>query len=213
MGFLDCPHGASMPIHCSKCCGPQENNRVPRLRAKVVAIDFDGVIHRNIAPWTRSEEINDDPVAGAFEFIEKALKEFDVIIFSARANNRDARVEMCIWLKRRWLESGRDWTSRMARIDIVSTKPNAFIYIDDCGWHFEGVFPTMEELRAFESWTKKTENRLLCSRQAVNGQMNMARITGRTIEVPNDTEEKARLFADTVQHALAHDVTGMWTED
>lgn len=149
---------------------------------KVVAIDFDGVIHRHVAKWTKPHEINDGPVEGVFEFLDRVLEEFDVTVFSARAADARARYAIVDWLVRHWprlagwaqeeeahTSSFVLWGRRprhqgglsglAATVKITARKPHAFLYIDDRGWRFDGTtFPTMDELRAFaacDSWTKK----------------------------------------------------------
>jgi hypothetical protein len=123
---------------------------------KVIAIDFDGVIHKHCAPWTAPHEINDGVVDGAFEFIEQVLLTgFDVVVFSARAREPIANAAIGRWLVKHWTNSGRDpRLLENSGVTVTATKPHAFIYIDDRGWHFKGTFPTLDELRAFESWTK-----------------------------------------------------------
>ena len=121
---------------------------------KTVAIDFDGVIHHHVSKWTVPHEINDGPVVGALDFIEQVLLEFDVIIFSARANDPVAEAAIGVWLYEQWSAAGKD-PAALGLIGITARKPHAFVYIDDCGWRFEGDFPSMEELRAIEPWTKK----------------------------------------------------------
>jgi hypothetical protein len=124
-------------------------------RRRTVAVDFDGVIHKHISKWTVAEEIHDGPVDGALDFLERVLEEFDVVIFSARAADPAGEDAIDAWLVKHWIESGRHLKTLLGKITVTSKKPHAFIYIDDRGWHFEGKFPTMEELRSFESWTKK----------------------------------------------------------
>lgn len=121
---------------------------------KVVAIDFDGVIHQHVSKWTVAQEIHDGPVEGAFDFIERVLDEFDVTIFSARAADPLGGKAIVGWLLHHWVAAGRDQRI-IERVSISARKPHAFIYIDDRGWRFEGTFPTMEELRTFEPWMKK----------------------------------------------------------
>jgi hypothetical protein len=147
---------------------------------KVVAVDFDGVIHRHIAKWTKPHEINDGPVEGAFEFLKDVLREFDIAVFSARAAEPEAREAICRWFVEHWgpvatqkwgkyvepdsitlasLMRRGDHTRVVGKVTITARKPHAFLYIDDRGWRFDGTtVPTMGELRAFaacDSWTKK----------------------------------------------------------
>jgi hypothetical protein len=126
---------------------------MPRFR-KTVAIDFDGVIHKHVSKWTVAHEIHDGPVDGAFAFIEEVLLFYDVSIFSARAVDPEGHRAITLWLMKHWQESGRDMKV-LSPVVITGLKPHAFIYIDDRGWRFEGKFPTLEELRAFEPWQKK----------------------------------------------------------
>jgi hypothetical protein len=120
---------------------------------KCVAIDFDGVIHQHVSKWTVAHEIHDGPVPGAFDFIEQVLDEFDVVIFSARALDPRGLEAIETWLWEQWKKT-KD-VNVLLRIEVTAQKPQAFIYIDDRGWHFEGTFPTMSELRSFEPWQKK----------------------------------------------------------
>ena len=147
--FLDAvgPDG-TVTVHVSA------SGKVRPVPRRTVAIDFDGVIHKHISPWTVPHEIHDGPVDGAFDFIERVLFEFNVAIFSARAADPRGRAAIFEWLVANWVASGKD-RELVAQIRVSAEKPHAFIYIDDRGWHFEGTFPTMDELRAFESWTKK----------------------------------------------------------
>ena len=128
--------------------------RSSRSWRKTVAIDFDGVIHRHVSKWTVSHEIHDGPVDGALDFIETVMEEFDVIIFSARAADAAAQDAISNWMFEHWAAAGKDTRKLIEIKDITAKKPHAIIYIDDRGWHFKGTFPTMDELRSFESWTK-----------------------------------------------------------
>lgn len=121
---------------------------------KCVAIDFDGVIHQHVSKWTVAHEIHDGPVPGAFDFIEQVLDEFDVVIFSARASDLRGKEAIETWLWEEWKRVKKN-VNTLLRIKVTAQKPSAFIYIDDRGWHFQGTFPTMDELRSFEPWQKK----------------------------------------------------------
>lgn len=143
---------------------------------KVVAVDFDGVIHRHAVPWTKPHEINDGPVEGVFDFLDKVIREFDLAVFSARANDKRARYAIVNWLYKKWPTLSLDWArydvedafilkgvpasgNAVVTVKITAQKPHAFLYIDDRGWRFDGTtFPTMDELRVFaecDSWAKK----------------------------------------------------------
>ena len=51
----------------------------------ILCLDFDGTIHAYNSGWHGADKVMDAPIAGAFDFIEKALIDFDVHIFSARS--------------------------------------------------------------------------------------------------------------------------------
>lgn len=124
---------------------------------KVLALDFDGVLHKHVSKWTGAHEIHDGPVEGAMAFLDRALDEFEVVIFSARANDPRAQDAIFEWLLKHFDGQHRNW-GKLGGIRITALKPHAFLYIDDKGWRFEGTFPTMDELRALEAcdtWTKK----------------------------------------------------------
>lgn len=120
---------------------------------KTIAIDFDGVIHAHTSPFTKADEIHDDPVEGALEFIREAFRrEYGVTIYTARASREDNEgvVEAIV----RWLLTHGLEESYVEDIAITGTKPAAIVYIDDRGWRFEGTFPSFEEIAALRQWNK-----------------------------------------------------------
>jgi hypothetical protein len=115
-----------------------------------VAIDFDGVIHAFVSRFTASTIIPDDPVPGAFEFIRQVDAEgYRVVIHTARANEEAAITAIRAWFSRQGLEA-----SISEKIKITSHKSSAVVYIDDRGWRFEGVFPSIETIRNLRQWNK-----------------------------------------------------------
>ena len=111
-----------------------------------IAVDFDGVIHSYTSPWTRAEEINDPPTAGALQAINTYVEAgFTVVVFSARAKKKTGHKAIWAWLKEHGFPS----------MCIVTEKPHAVIYIDDRGYHFEGYFPTVEFIKNFKPWNKQ----------------------------------------------------------
>ena len=120
---------------------------------ETVAIDFDGVIHEHVSPWTDAHEIHDGPVAGALQFIREALDGgFGVVIFTARAKTATTVPHIYAWLRTHGLEEKYAW-----QIEVTCLKPQALVYIDDRGWRFDGTFPSLDALRAIKVWNKREE--------------------------------------------------------
>ena len=116
---------------------------------KTICIDFDGVIHSYISPFTQPDVIPDPPVPGAFDFIRWCLAEgFRVAIFSTRNSAGLPAVRAL----HQWFE--RFGFDKVYRLSFPDTKPAAFIYIDDRGFCFRGQFPTPEYLANFKPWNR-----------------------------------------------------------
>jgi hypothetical protein len=99
-----------------------------------LAIDFDGVIHKNSKGF-HDGTVYDEPVEGSFEALQTLSKNYKLIIFSAKARtdrpliNNKTGVEL-IW---EWLEK---YNLKQFISDVVSEKPRALYYIDDKAIHF-----------------------------------------------------------------------------
>ena len=111
---------------------------------QVIGIDFDGVIH-----WYRQgdlgqENIYDEPVPGALEFINACMDIYDVFIVSARASNEIGREAMRKWLDR----------YKFPFLPISDKKPSGelLVIIDDRAVGFSGKFPSLQELSSFKTW-------------------------------------------------------------
>jgi len=116
---------------------------------KSVCLDFDGVIHSYVSPWTKPEVIPDPPIPGAFAFIRQLLDfGFGVYLLSARMKTAESRDAVYQW----FLDQGMDQPT-LSRIIFSDTKPGAVLYIDDRGFRFEGEWPTMEFINSFRPWT------------------------------------------------------------
>lgn len=117
---------------------------------KGISLDFDGVIHAHVSPFTHPDVIADDPVEGALDFIRHAINEgWTVHIHTARANDPRAEPAIIAWLLRHGLEH---WY--IDQMPISAQKRSALIYIDDRGWRFEGKFPTLEQIESLTQWNK-----------------------------------------------------------
>lgn len=89
-----------------------------------ICIDFDGVIHRYSKGWNGGE-IYDRPMPGAKVAIRRLMKQFTVIILTAR--EADTHHKVRAWLKK--------WG--FPKIKVTNIKPPAIAYIDDRAIHFD----------------------------------------------------------------------------
>lgn len=94
-----------------------------------LAIDFDGVIHKNSRGFYDGT-IYDEPIEGAIESIKYLSKKYDIVIFTAKAksdrpllNGKTGKQLVSEWLDKYGL---LDYIK-----DITSEKPRALAYIDD----------------------------------------------------------------------------------
>ena len=110
-------------------------NKVLDQESKVLAIDFDGVIHKNSKGF-HDGTIYDDIVEGTSEAIKKLSKEFKIIIFSCKAlpdrplvDNKTGIELIWEWLKKNNIDSYVE--------EVTYKKPRAVYYIDDKAIRFE----------------------------------------------------------------------------
>jgi len=112
----------------------------------ILCLDFDGVIHSYTSGWKGADVIPDPPVEGAAAFIDRALNHFRVCIFSSRSNQPGG------------LKAMQDWVLKWMPNEFVewpTEKPAAFLTIDDRALTFDGTWPRIEDLKAFQPWNKK----------------------------------------------------------
>lgn len=150
------------------------------VKKKILAVDFDGVIHSYTSGWQGPRVIPDPPVEGAIQFLIEALNYFDVQVYSSRSRYLMARRYMQNWLVENFISLAEDddpeickyvmettthepWENAVAatavRLAILIgwpvKKPAAHVTLDDRGWRFEGHFPTMSDLLNFKPWNRK----------------------------------------------------------
>lgn len=148
-----------------------------------LSVDFDGVIHSYESGWKGPRNIPDGPVPGAMDFLLKATEQFDVCIFSSRSKAFFGRWAMKRWLEHHL--TGFIETASDSRLDIYTAliealvetggspeaqaryivnevikwplfKPAALVTLDDRAVQFNGVFTSVDELRAFRPWNRRT---------------------------------------------------------
>jgi len=126
----------------------------------ILCLDFDGVLHSYTSGWQGADAIPDAPVKGAMEFIAKAIKHFNVQIFSSRSNQNGGLFAMQTWVRNQ-LEYHFGTHESSPYIDIMmaigwpSEKPPAMVTIDDRAITFTGEWPDIDDLLSFRPWNKK----------------------------------------------------------
>tara|TARA_R110000868_G_scaffold5742_3_gene33843 strand:+ start:1166 stop:2140 length:975 start_codon:yes stop_codon:yes gene_type:complete len=106
-----------------------------------IAIDFDGVIHKNSKGFFDGT-IYDEPISGSYEALEEISKHFNIVVCTCKAKpdrgliNGKTGIEM-IWS---WLEK-----NNMAQFvnKVTSEKPRGVAYIDDKGYRFSNWKDTL----------------------------------------------------------------------
>jgi hypothetical protein len=119
----------------------------------ILLVDFDGCIHSYTSGWQGAEVVSDEPVEGAFTFLARAMKHFDVQVYSSRTSQEGGLWAMTRWFKRHGWPPGKDGV--LEGLTFPRDKPAAFLSIDDRCFLFEGAWPDPEQLTKFETWNKK----------------------------------------------------------
>lgn len=124
----------------------------------ILCLDFDGVLHSYTSGWTAANVITDPPVPGAIEFLEHAVKHFDVHIFSSRSHQEGGIGAMRAWLWH-YIEDRYDPTKRANELfdalKFPTEKPSAMVTIDDRAITFTGEWPSIQSLLEFKPWNRK----------------------------------------------------------
>jgi hypothetical protein len=121
-------------------------------RKKLVAVDFDGVLHSyRKSGWEGAHVISDPPVRGAIEWLTYIVRDerFEVCISSSRSHEPGGIDAMKEWLLKNDLSE-----EVLAKIFFPSSKPSAHITLDDRALQFCGAFPSAELIDDFEPWWK-----------------------------------------------------------
>jgi ribonucleotide monophosphatase NagD (HAD superfamily) len=110
---------------------------------KVIAIDFDGVIHRSSLGF-HDGTVYDPPIEGAREALQRLSERYTIIVYSCKANPRRPRIngltgEELMW---EWLEK-YDMKQYVHKISFE--KPNAVCYVDDKAVNFKNWDDVLKE--------------------------------------------------------------------
>lgn len=116
---------------------------------RTLCVDFDGVLHLYESTWAGPTHIPDPPVPGAIEFLTEAVHSFHVCIFSSRSSEDGG-----IQAMRNWLTYYELPADVLNKIEFPTSKPSAFVTLDDRAITFTGMWPTMAELTAFVPWNR-----------------------------------------------------------
>lgn len=131
------------------------------MNEKTIAIDWDGVIYSYTSGHTQDRlgagTFPDDPVPGAIAFLRELIASgYKVAIFSCRLVGGNPMVrDLTKHRMVAWLESNGLQTGELRGVEFTGSKPHAEIYIDDRGFQFRGMFPTIEYLENFKPWHEK----------------------------------------------------------
>ena len=114
--------------------------------ASTICLDFDGVVHSYTSGWQGKLIINDPPVAGTKEAIDKLRMDYEVKIYSTRCDSEEGQEAI-----KRWL-----WKYDIVVDEVCAHKPPAIIYIDDRGLQFNGDWDkTIADVHNFHHWIRK----------------------------------------------------------
>jgi hypothetical protein len=128
-----------------------------RMGKPILCLDFDGVCHSYDSGWNGATNISDEYVPGLFEFLEEAVKCFDVQVFSTRSHQEGGVEAMLAWFhdqRKLWRSRGGQSSLDPLTISFPTEKPPALISLDDRCLLFTGIWPKVEELLAFKPWNK-----------------------------------------------------------
>jgi ribonucleotide monophosphatase NagD (HAD superfamily) len=110
--------------------------------SKNLAIDFDGVIH-NFDKGYHDGTCYGDPIPGSLEALQKLSKQYNIIIFTAKAKPDRPLVD-----GKTGTQLVEEWLNKYGVLNcvtkIVSEKPRAILYIDDNGYRFDNWNNTLK---------------------------------------------------------------------
>lgn len=126
------------------------------MKKPILCLDFDGVIHSYVSGWQGADVIPDAAVPGAVEFLDRAVTEFTVAIYSSRSGQPNGICAMQFWLKLnlyRAVDQARA-DEIFALVEWPTEKPPALVTIDDRAITFTGQWPSIATLKSFKPWSK-----------------------------------------------------------
>lgn len=121
---------------------------------KILCVDFDGTLTEYKNGWQGIDVIDERPVPGAMQFIVEASKVFEVHIFGSRSAKPEGIEAMKTWLHRELLNYSSDGYHPYLDLKFPTSKPPAFVSLDDRTIQFNGIFPKVSDLLSFKPWNK-----------------------------------------------------------
>ena len=117
---------------------------------KHLCVDFDGVIHSYMTPWKDATIIPDPPVEGAFQWLDDMviLGKYTINIYSSRSGQVGGIAAMKDWFREHSF-------AFLDYLEFPTTKPPAYLTIDDRAICFRGTFPSLQELDNSKPWFDK----------------------------------------------------------
>lgn len=115
---------------------------VPKIRRRrVVCVDFDGVIYRNMK-YKGTAILNELPVDGAIDALHELAKSSEIVINSARCESVAGMEAVQNWLNKHEIP-----------YRLFKYKPHADVYVDDRAVCFNGNWSeTIKKIKIFKQW-------------------------------------------------------------
>jgi len=118
------------------------------MKKKVIAVDFDGVLHSFASGWIDTDIIPDPPVYGAIEWLMNLIEDgYEVVIFSCRCESQSGIGAIVHWLIKHRFKG-----ELLPCITFTCKKPACHILIDDRVICFRGTLPSRTEINNFKPW-------------------------------------------------------------
>jgi hypothetical protein len=120
----------------------------------ILLVDFDGVIHSYESGWQGVDVIFDPPVPGVFAWLENALVNFEIHVYSSRSSSLEGRNAIIRYIVK------HGGTFLAGQLHYTAEKSRAFLTIDDRCVCFNGNWSApelnSENLIKFKPWNKKS---------------------------------------------------------
>ena len=113
----------------------------------ILCVDFDGVIHSYEKGW-QGGRLYGTVTDGFFQWLDQATNHFRVVVYSSRSADEEMVEEMKLWLAR------QNGGIVPYGLEFASSKPPAFLTIDDRALTFKGDWGEFDplKLRDFKPW-------------------------------------------------------------
>jgi len=150
---------------------------MPNNDRPILALDFDGVIHRYSRGW-QDGAIYDNMTDGFVEWALQAMKHFKLVVYSSRSKQPSGTDAMANWFKGQmhpwhctdYVRSADEcylrfldaWNADVLVFHFAHEKPPAFLTIDDRAVQFRGRWNDIklnpDRLRNYRPWTEEDNN-------------------------------------------------------